>query len=112
MKLRCVTVLLLGALPLAALDPKKRISQFVHTSWTGDQAPSYIQALAQTIDGYLWIGTATGLFRFDGVRFVRFAPLSGEQWPQARVVALLGARDGSLWIVFRPGFVSRLLAGH
>jgi hypothetical protein len=56
-----------------ALDPQRAITQFVHTSWTDkDGAPSNIRALAQTQDGYLWIGTTDGLFRFDGVRFTAF----------------------------------------
>jgi signal transduction histidine kinase/ligand-binding sensor domain-containing protein len=96
-----------------ALDPQKPISQFIHTSWTEQQgAPDDIRALAQTADGYLWLGTTNGLFHFDGVRFARFEPRPGEQFPAFRVRSLLATRDGALWIVFAPGTVSRLLAGH
>jgi signal transduction histidine kinase/ligand-binding sensor domain-containing protein len=89
------------------------ITQFVHTSWTELQgAPSDIRALAQTKDGYLWLGTTTGLFHFDGVRFVRLESRSGEEPPPIRIRVLLGTRDGSLWIVSATGVVSRLLNGH
>ncbi len=54
--------------------------------------------MAQTKDGYLWMGTRVGLLRFDGVRFVSFTVLGGRQLPSGRVSALLGADDGSLWI--------------
>jgi PAS domain S-box-containing protein len=55
-------------------------------------------AIAQTTDGYLWIGTQAGLTRFDGVRFVSWRPPEGEELPSSRINSLLGARDGSLWI--------------
>jgi signal transduction histidine kinase/ligand-binding sensor domain-containing protein len=96
-----------------ALDPQKPITQFIHTSWTEQQgAPDDIRALAQTTDGYLWLGTTNGLFHFDGVRFARFEPRTGEQFPALRVRTLLATRDGALWIVFAPGSVSRILEGH
>jgi len=96
-----------------ALDPQKSITQFIHTSWTEQQgAPDDIRALAQTNDGYLWLGTTSGLFHFDGVRFARFEPRPGEEFPALRVRTLLATRDGALWIVFASGTVSRLLKGH
>ena len=51
---------------------------------------------AQTPDGYLWLGTTAGLFRFDGVRFQaeERAMVSGNP----SVVALYVAHDGTLWI--------------
>ncbi len=99
--------------PALALDPQKSITQFVHTSWTEkDGAPGRIMAIAQTTDGYLWLGTSTGLFHFDGVRFVHFKPRAGESLPETRAQSLLAGRDGSLWIVWPSGAVSRLLNNH
>src|SRR5580692_6648974 len=96
-----------------ALDSQQAITQFVHTSWTEkDGAPNNVRALAQTQDGYLWIGTTAGLFRFDGVRFTAFEPPAGEAFPATRVMRLLAARDGALWIVWAAGAVSRLQDGH
>ena len=89
------------AVPSAdALDPERRISQYAHTAWrvrdgTFAGAPN---AIAQTTDGYIWIGTTSGLLRFDGVRFVPFTPPAGKRLPNPAVYSLLGARDGSLWI--------------
>ncbi|HTW64778.1 MAG TPA: two-component regulator propeller domain-containing protein [Bryobacteraceae bacterium] len=102
-----------GVTPGFALDPQRAITQFVHTAWTEKEgAPSDIRALAQTTDGYLWLGTTGGLFHFDGVRFARFEPRRGEVFPSTRIVSLLATRDGALWVVFRPGNVVRLLNGH
>ncbi|MBK8001256.1 MAG: hypothetical protein IPK15_21745 [Verrucomicrobia bacterium] len=53
-------------------------------------------AIQQTPDGYLWIGTLNGLVRFDGVRFEVFG--EGSPLPGLRILALLAARDGTLWI--------------
>jgi Two component regulator propeller len=55
-------------------------------------------AVAQTADGYIWIGTDAGLFKFDGMRFVRWNAQSGEVLPSSSISSLLGAQDGSLWI--------------
>jgi signal transduction histidine kinase/ligand-binding sensor domain-containing protein len=87
--------------PALALDPDRRLSQYAHSAWRIQDgsfggAPS---AVTQTSDGYVWIGTSTGLVRFDGVRFVPWTPGDGNQWFSSNSVwSLLGGRDGSLWI--------------
>ncbi|KAB7764321.1 ATPase [Xanthomonas maliensis] len=101
--------LLLFATDVLALDRERRLSQLHHTAWTArDGAPSQVRALAQTRDGYLWIGGATGLFRFDGVTFERYDSIGGTQLPSPNVTALLATREGDLWIGFRNGAVARL----
>jgi ligand-binding sensor domain-containing protein len=62
--------------PQSLLAQKQTIPQMVHTSWTGrDGAPQEINALAQTPDGTLWIGSTGGLFSFDGITFAYFQPM-------------------------------------
>src|SRR4029077_890578 len=81
------------------VDPDRRISQYGHTAWRGlDGFVRHPTAIAQTTDGYLWVGTQSGLMRFDGVRFTRWISPKGEALPGRSLGALLGARDGSLWI--------------
>jgi ligand-binding sensor domain-containing protein len=100
-------------MPAFALDPDKVVTQFVHTSWTEkDGAPGYISSIAQTTDGYLWLRTASGLVRFDGVRFVKFEPRDGERFPTSRMDRLLDTSDGSLWILFVSGCVTRIRGHH
>jgi signal transduction histidine kinase/ligand-binding sensor domain-containing protein len=60
-------------------------------------------AIAQTTDGYIWVGTETGLLRFDGVRFVTWSAPGGKGLPATAITALLAARDGSLWIGTEAG---------
>src|SRR5260370_23678141 len=103
----------LCTLPVWSLDPQKAITQLVHTSWTEREgAPASIVALAQTTDGYLWLGTASGLYRFDGVRFTRFEPAAGEELPGTSIAVLCATRNGSLWIVSASGRIGRLHNGH
>jgi len=57
-----------------------------------------VNAIAQTPDGYLWLGTEFGLRRFDGVRNVSWQPPPGQHLPSTNTFRLLTARDGTLWI--------------
>lgn len=68
--------------------------------WTSDNdlPDSSVTALAQTQDGYLWIGTYNGLVRFDGVRFVTFDPATTPALKHARVIGLFTDASGTLWI--------------
>jgi signal transduction histidine kinase/ligand-binding sensor domain-containing protein len=82
----------------SALDPSLAISQYGHTVWrTQDVAEDFHGPFTQTADGYFWFGTATGLVRFDGEKFVPYAP-PDLKLPSRGYRYLLGARDGSLWI--------------
>src|SRR5271157_4817538 len=99
--------LLLGATPVLALDPSLEISQYAHTAWNVRDGFSLgaIFAMAQTPDGYLWLGAENGLFRFDGVRSIPWQPPSGQHLPSAPY-SLLVTRDGTLWIGTFHGLVS------
>ena len=102
------TLFLLGAWPVLALDPSLDISQYAHTAWTVRDGFSLgnIYAMAQTPDGYLWLGTEFGLFRFDGVRSVPWRPPTGEPLPDRNINALLVTRDSTLWIGTFSGLVT------
>jgi signal transduction histidine kinase/ligand-binding sensor domain-containing protein len=104
---------LLGSLLLgvACADslPVRPLTQWVHTTWTArDRAPSDIRALAQTADGYLWLGTVSGLVRFDGVRFVYLS----DSTTSKGIKRLRATSDGSLWVVWGSGEVTRMRQGH
>src|SRR4051812_45163207 len=97
----CLTWL---AATACALNPDRNIHQLVHRSWgEKDGYPGRTQALAQTKDGFLWVGSDVGLFRFDGVHFERYVPSSGDKLPQGVVRNLLALSDGSLWVAFGDG---------
>jgi signal transduction histidine kinase/ligand-binding sensor domain-containing protein len=102
------TAFVLATRPALALDPKARITQYRHTAWRVPEGPfeSAPNAIAQTTDGYIWIGTDTGLLRFDGVRFRRWTPPADTRWSSTGIVSLLGASDGTLWIGTAIGLLS------
>ncbi|WP_394778889.1 two-component regulator propeller domain-containing protein [Undibacterium sp.] len=82
-----------------------------HTSWTvRDGAPAVVLTMAQTTDGWLWLGSSSGLFRFDGVRFERYAPHEAPL-PAAAISILSAQPSGALWIGYRFGGASLLNAG-
>jgi signal transduction histidine kinase/ligand-binding sensor domain-containing protein len=101
--------------PATDSTPVRPITQLIHTTWTPKLggSPIGIRTLAQTTDGYIWIGSFFGLWRFDGVRFVHYTPLGGDSIPDGAIVRLLATRDGSLWMIGgRGGVVSRLRGGR
>ena len=69
------------------------------------------QSIAQTTDGYIWISTENGLYRFDGMRFSKWSPRAGESLPSASLWYLFGARDGSLYAGTDRG-LARIRDGH
>ena len=84
-------------------------ADFLVDKWdTGDGLPSStVTSIAQTPDGYLWVGTYNGLARFDGARFVTFDPVNTPALGQARVQGLFLDAGGILWInTFRGGLTS------
>jgi len=100
-------VLILAWSPRAlALNPSLDVNQYAHTAWkTRDGfAKGLIYAIAQTNDGYLWLGTDVGLFHFDGVKVARWES-ANQKLPSENVWSLLAARDGTLWIGTTRGLV-------
>ena len=92
-----------------ALDLSLDVSQYAHTVWQVREGftKGYMRSIAQTPDGYIWLGTGFGLFRFDGVRVEHWQPpLNGEQLPSNFIVRLHVARDGTFWIGTRAGLAS------
>ncbi len=96
-----VAVAVLGAFSNAALalNPSRALSQYTRTVWTQEHGlpQDTVRAIAQTKDGYLWLGTDEGLAQFDGYDFVVFNKENGAL-PSNSVGALWAANDGSLWI--------------
>ena len=70
-----------------------------------------ILSLAQTPDGYLWVGTSDGLARFDGVRFTLFDHSNTPALRDNTILVLLAGRDGELWIGTEGGGLTRYKDG-
>jgi hypothetical protein len=96
----CLCLISLVSVSAHALDPDMDVSQYAHAAWLMQDGyfSGVPNAIAQGAGGYLWIGTQSGLLRFDGVRFLPWTPPDGTPLPSTNIRSLLGARDGSLWI--------------
>ena len=106
-----ITALLAALAPMSAraLDPTRSIAQFYHRSFGRDDGlPGAVEAIAQTSDGFLWVGASSGLYRFDGVRFER---IGARELLSLNITALCVTRDGDLWVGYLKGGVSRMRGG-
>jgi signal transduction histidine kinase/ligand-binding sensor domain-containing protein len=94
-----VALLALFASPASALDPRKTLTQYSRTAWTQEHGlpQDTIRAIAQTSDGYLWLGTEEGLAGFDGYDFHLYDKAHGDL-PANSITALAAGTDGALWI--------------
>ena len=107
---RLVTCLLAASCLLPA--SARTLAQLEHVAWTKrDGVPSDITALTQTTDGWLWLGTSNGLWRFDGLRFSKAASAGTTHFPDKDVYTLRADNAGGLWIGWMFGGVSHYHAG-
>jgi signal transduction histidine kinase/ligand-binding sensor domain-containing protein len=85
-----------------AADSPDAFGDYRLTAWGAADGLSSggVWAITQDAAGFLWIGTDTGLVRFDGVRFSKWTSFGDTQLPRASIRALRVARDGSLWVGF------------
>lgn len=92
-----VSLLLAGTGRADGLDSSKRLTQYRHSRWRVQDgffsgSPGWV---AQTADGYLWVGTWNGTFRFDGVRFVPWSPPASAS---NNIHLFVPAKNGGFWI--------------
>jgi signal transduction histidine kinase/ligand-binding sensor domain-containing protein len=94
-------------------ESSKAISQYVREHWgTLRGFPSGpVYGIAQTNDGYLWIGTSKGLIRFDGLQFQLFQQSNDATAPNGPVLGLLTDSDGNLWIRLQSAVLLRYRDG-
>src|SRR6476646_8924959 len=96
-----------------ALDSSRELSQLNHEVWLTENGlpQNTVHSIAQTSDGYIWIGTEEGLARFDGLKFTVFNKQNTPQLKSNYIRALLADRRGALWIGTAEGLV-RLFEGQ
>jgi hypothetical protein len=96
-----------------AQTPASMNVQVGHDSWTfKDGAPADVVCLAQTNDGFLWLGGPEGLFRFDGTRFEPFKSPVGDRLLSTNLYSLFAPPSGGLWIGYTTGGFSFLDKGR
>ncbi len=99
----CVLSLLLTS----GLVTAKETDSYLIRNWTtGDGLPeNTVRAIVEAHDGYLWIGTANGLARFDGVRFTTYNSVNTPALFCDDIFAMFEDRGGALWIATQRGLL-------
>ena len=110
------------ATSLWGLDSRRPLGEISHDQWGPEQGFSWgaVYAIAQSADGYLWIGTDQGLVRFDGASFRLLDSKRAPTLPPGRVLGLLADHQNNLWIRFateglfryRSGSIADVIAGQ
>jgi signal transduction histidine kinase/ligand-binding sensor domain-containing protein len=104
-----VVLLMMGECTAHALDPRYRLSQYAHSAWRLKDGifPGTPNSIAQTTDGYVWIGTTAGLLKFDGVSFTGLDNEQAGKFPLGSLAVkdLIGTRDGKLWAGTNTGVI-------
>ncbi|CAN7532152.1 triple tyrosine motif-containing protein [Pseudoduganella sp. LjRoot289] len=96
-----------GATTAATPAARPLLSDYTHTAWTEvDGAPTGVTKFAQGPDGWLWIATPAGLYRYDGVHFERTDKVYGQPLYSSNIMALASTPDGAVWVGYRVGGVS------
>lgn len=97
--------LLTGVRLAHGLDAERELTQYRLKTWGQEEGlpQNSVRALAQTPDGYLWLGTEEGLVRFDGAHFEVFNRANTATLPSNRVADLQVDNRGRLWLVTLEG---------
>jgi signal transduction histidine kinase/ligand-binding sensor domain-containing protein len=103
-----VLYVLLVVIPAAAQGSRSVPGHAVTDFTDSPGAPSAVWALAKDREGYLWVGSTQGLYRFDGFVFEPWGDLSPDPLAGSRVRALQVDGSGNLWVAFNAGGVTRI----
>ena len=113
-------IVLTGPIFALALSPVPTLAQahvartlrdFDHASWTlKEGAPAGIWSIAQSRDGWLWLGTSSGLFRFDGVSFERHDLLPPGSLHSRSIFGIYPMDSGDIWVTYSAGGASVIRA--
>lgn len=99
---------------LFASTPVLSAPHYIIRAWYAEDGlpQNAVTAAVQTRDGYLWLGTYTGLVRFDGERFVVFDDQNTPALKNSRITSLYESVDGALWIGHETGDLTRFRDGR
>jgi signal transduction histidine kinase/ligand-binding sensor domain-containing protein len=92
---------LMGTSGSAAWSAAPEPTNFHHTMWTSEDGLGAVLDIQQAADGYLWLTTSTGVFRFDGVRFQSVEEATNGAVPNSEVHAVFLSASGGVWLKTR-----------
>ncbi len=85
----------------AAWAAAPELTNFHHTMWTSEDGLGAVFDIQQAADGYLWLTTSTGVFRFDGVRFQSVEEATNGAVPNSEIHAVFLSASGGVWLKTR-----------
>jgi signal transduction histidine kinase/ligand-binding sensor domain-containing protein len=96
------------------VEPTTSIYQYAHTAWRLGQSGLMAAPLsvAQTTDGYIWFGSNSGLFKFDGAQFTQWTAPNDPHFPDFRIHSLYASSEGDLYFPAGTRGVVRMHDGH
>jgi diguanylate cyclase (GGDEF)-like protein len=102
-----IGLLAISQAPLSAIDPRLGLDEYALERYSTENGlpQSSVLAMAQTHDGYLWLGTYEGLARFDGHSFTVFDKSNTPEMESNSIKALAEDRQGRLWIGTTAGLL-------
>src|SRR5216684_7076428 len=83
-----------------------------HGSWTSEKGVSAVFEIQQDSNGYLWLNTANGVVRFDGVRFQSLEDATNNALRSSDIRAAYIAPSGRIWFTTRTTGLILLESGH
>ncbi len=106
--------LFLGLLVGPAIFAAEPVAEYSSRIWQSDEGLPLdaVHAVTQTQDGFLWVGTESGLARFDGTQFTLFDDKVVPGLTNAQISGLRTTRDGSLWMATRGAGLYRYKGGQ
>ena len=110
-----VAALLLTAytgVPAAWAAPVAEATNFHHDMWTSDNGLGAVVDIQQAADGYLWLTTSTGVFRFDGVRFQSVEEATNKAVHNSEIHAVFLSSSGGVWLKTRAAGLLFWKSGH
>jgi signal transduction histidine kinase/ligand-binding sensor domain-containing protein len=96
-----ILVLTFGVRGAAAWASAPEVTDYHHTMWTSENGLGAVFDIQQAADGYLWLTTSTGVFRFDGVRFQSVEEATNGAVPNSEIHAVFLSPSGGLWLKTR-----------
>jgi signal transduction histidine kinase/streptogramin lyase len=99
--LAAILALMGGARGSAVWAAAPELTKFHHTMWTSEDGLGAVFDIQQAADGYLWVTTSTGVFRFDGVRLQSVEEATNGAAHNNEILAVFLSGSGGVWLKTR-----------
>lgn len=99
-----VSLLVLALMSIAELRASgevRHLQDFHHTTWGSESGIGLVFEATQGQDGYLWLTTSQGVYRFDGVRFQSLTEATNGVIESGDIDGVRASAFGGVWLTTR-----------